>query len=118
MSILSAFNTQIVNLLNELNQLFPEDKDIEYAKDGVVLLKKTNPRIIYKGFMNYIYKFKEKINNEDDSFFFEEHKDIENDDYMQLILKNLQTYWKTLTNNTKKNLWLYFKVLIKLSEKI
>ena len=34
MSLLSAFTNQLMNLMNELHELYPEDRDIETKKTG------------------------------------------------------------------------------------
>ena len=33
------------------------------------------------------------------------------------IIKNMQKYWKSFSENTKDKIWLYFAVMIKLIEK-
>ena len=56
MSILSAFNTQLVNLFDEMCQTFPDDKEIKMATEAVKGAKKINPRLILDLFLEHVYK--------------------------------------------------------------
>ena len=110
MGSLTAFNNQMSNLLNELLLSFPEDKDIKWGQMSVDLLKKTNPRLICNGFKYYIYQYKEQIINEDETFFLNKQnyeQNIDGGEYIHMLISKLQTYWKLLSKNSQKTLWLY-----------
>ena len=44
MSILSAFTNQLLNLINNLCEMYPNDPDLSFTKTSVILMKKSNPR--------------------------------------------------------------------------
>ena len=46
MSLLTAFNTQIINFLDEMIKIYPNDLDFLTFKNAITLFKKTNPRKI------------------------------------------------------------------------
>jgi hypothetical protein len=55
MSILAAFNTQLVNFFEELCTSFPEEKDIKMATEAVKSARKINPRLILDLFRVHVY---------------------------------------------------------------
>ena len=120
MSFLKAFTTQINNLIIELSEVLPYNKDIAVNKTAIELIIKTNPRLMYTTFMKYIMPYKSQIIERDDAFFLS--RDINESDTMtrQIVttLNILRESWKSLTQSTRDNVWLYFSVLIKLAEKI
>ena len=120
MSLLKAFTTQISNLIIELSEVLPYNKDVYVNQTAIELLIKTNPRLVLTAFDNYITPFKEQILGRDDKFFLS--SEINENDLInkQLIatFNILREYWVTLSNKTKDTIWLYFHVLIKLSEKL
>jgi hypothetical protein len=66
---LSRFNEQVLNFLQEMKDLFPDDKKLTSFYHTVEFMKKTNPREIIVQFKNLVYPFKEKILVKDESFF-------------------------------------------------
>jgi len=120
MSYLSAFNTQLENFINELSELFPKDTDIAFAKNTIYLLKKTNPKKTSKIFKSYMNKFEDQINNKNEDFFLNRNYNDIHDGVKSSLntVMNLKKYWKSMTNNTRNNIWLYLQILIKISKKI
>ena len=41
MSLLTAFNTQLINFIEELIELFPDDLDFKVFKNATLILKKN-----------------------------------------------------------------------------
>ena len=56
MSYLNAFTTQIINFFEELCIVFPEEKDIKMATEGLRGVKKINPRLMLDLFVDHVYK--------------------------------------------------------------
>jgi hypothetical protein len=70
MSILSAFNNHLLEFLEDVSSIFPEDKDIKKAKSALEILKKANPRaiiLIWKSHITDLYG--DQIDNGDITFF-------------------------------------------------
>ena len=69
MSNLKAFNTQLENFLNYLEDKFPNELSIKTYHTTISLTIKVNPRASTQFFTQYIYKYKDKIMANDESFF-------------------------------------------------
>ena len=120
MSLLKAFTTQISNLIIELYEVLPYNKDIALNKTAIELLISTNPRIIYNAFNTYVLPYKIEIMERDDNFFLNETIRSTDAVNRQIVktLTILRNSWSKLTESTQNNVWLYFGVLIRLSERI
>ena len=126
MSLLTAFNTQILNFLDDIIKIYPNDLDFLTFKNAIILLKKSNPRKIYQMFDLYIDSYKTQILSRDETFFISECKYNELTDYTEYyknnsidishILDKLKLYWDELSETNKNNIWKYLEVLIKLAD--
>lgn len=120
MSFLKAFTTQINNLIIELYEVLPYNKDIALNKTAIELLISTNPRILYNAFITYVMPYKNQIMERDDAFFLNEtirSTDAVNKQVVK-TLTILRNSWSRLTESTQNNVWLYFAVLINLCERV
>lgn len=117
---LSKFNEQILNFLNELSELFPEDKALKNFYHTVDFMKKTNPREIMSQFKNYVYPYKDQILKRDESFFL---NNSFSDNVVQSTsiseMLRIKSIWSSgrLTENDKNCIWNYFKVFLYLIDK-
>jgi len=120
MSMLKAFTTQLKNLIIELSEVLPYNHEVSVNKTTIELLIRTNPRLVLNAFNTYILPFKQQIIDCDDNFFLSSEINETESINKQLVgtLNILRNYWSSLTDSTKKSVWLYFAVLIKLSERI
>lgn len=120
MSLLKAFTTQINNLIIELYEVLPYNKDIALNKTAIELLISTNPRILYNAFITYVMPYKNQIMERDDAFFLNETIRSTDAVNRQVVktLTILRNSWSRLTESTQNNVWLYFAVLINLCERV
>lgn len=121
-SNLGKFNLTIINLADDLINLFPEKNYLQIFKNKFEILIKYNPRLSYKLFKSEVYIFKEQIINKNSDFFLKKNYNETLDNYdinsnwtldKVLDIKNL---WENLSEENKETIWLYFNVLIKISE--
>ena len=120
MTLLKAFINQINNLIHELNEILPYNKELEVNRMTIELVIKTNPRLILTAFNYYVYPYKQQIMEKNEDFFID-YDTPENPEVNQQILQTfnvLKRYWSTLTEQTKDTVWLYLQVLIKISDTI
>lgn len=123
-TLLTAFNTQLTNFLNELVELCPEESDFKVFRNAIMLLKKTNPRKVVSLFDKYSANYKKYILEKDETF-------ILNDNYTTIVndidssseniwntITKIRKYWNNLSDNNKENIWKYFQVLINLNDLI
>lgn len=67
-----AFNTLFIDFLNDIQVIFPEDKNIKLAKTSLETIRKANPSIVIKTWDKYVNKkYGEVIENEDLTYFIE-----------------------------------------------
>ena len=126
----NIFNTKIIEFLNDLIVLFPNDYDFKMYKTAINLVKLADnkkPLQYYKKFVTDEYK--EHINNRNDKFFLEhDYSEIINDnelnsevgasDISSKIVNRLKGYWSSLSDDNKVIVWDYFTLFLKISEKI
>jgi len=122
MSILKAFNNHLLEFIDDLIVIFPEDLDIRTSKTFVKGIIKVNPKMISKYYYeNIAVTYKNQIENADISFFI--NKDYNEDlgeDWKTNKIKATMDRWRNVLKNTKtenKNKAMkYFQNLSKLSE--
>ena len=118
-TILSKFNEQLLNFLQEMCKLFPEDKKLSTFYFTVDLMKKANPRELMNQFREYAYPFKQQILAKDENFFIQNtFSDIQDKSSMSEMMR-LKEIWTSgkLTARDKECIWNYFKVFMYLIDK-
>ena len=120
-SFLTAFNNQIDNFLDDLITVCPEEKEFKMLKNGISLVKKTNPRIILTQFIEMIFPYKEQILLRNEEFFivkdFQEDFSNVSSDYISMITRKLKNIWESgVSESDKVKIWEYFHSLITLAE--
>ena len=125
MSNLKKFNSIISDLIDELCQLYPSDRDIKIFREKFNMITKVNNTMVFRGFLLHVYPHKQNIMNEDEKFFLSNATDLvkgaaDKDDNVSITQAlNIKKLWESnMTAETKSALWKYFKVLIVLSERI
>ena len=120
MSNLSKFNEQLLNFLQEMSNLYPDDKKLSNFYYTVELMKKTNPREIMNQFKLHVYPFKQQILEKDENFFLTDKftDSIKSQSGISEILRIKQIWMDgNLSNHDKECIWNYFKVFIYLIDK-
>lgn len=121
MSILNAFNTHLLEFLNDVSSIFPNDKDVKKAKAGLEMLKKANPRaiiMIWKSHITNVYG--QKIDDGDISFFIDKDYsfDLKNSESGNKILEavdRLRDPVKNMGHDNQEKTMKYIQNLTKLS---
>lgn len=120
MSYLNAFTTQIINFFEELCIVFPEEKDIKMATEGLRGVKKINPRLMLDLFVNHVY-------NDCSTAIYEKNvaviqqvaqaKIASQFNEMLSALSLFNKHWYTLSPKNQEIIWQYLQVLCRLAEK-
>lgn len=125
MSNLKKFNNVISDLISELCELYPSDRDIKIFREKFNMITKVNNQMVLRGFLLHVYPHKQNIMNEDEKFFLSNATDLvkdaaDKDDNVSITQAlNIKELWESnMTPETKSAVWKYFKVLIILSERI
>ena len=120
-TILGAFNSHLIEFLEDIESIFPHDMDIKYGKTALELLKKANPRAIILAWKEHITaKYKTNIYQGNCCYFIE--KDYTSDigtDKKNTILEAIDRIRKSIRNMGKENQnksMKYIQNLTKISE--
>lgn len=120
MSYLNAFTTQIINFFEELCIVFPEEKDIKMATEGLRGVKKINPRLMLDLFVDHVYKDCSTAIYEKNVTVIQQvaqAKIASQFNEMLSALSLFNKHWYTLSPKNQDIIWQYLQVLCKLAEK-
>ena len=120
-AVLKGFNTHLFEFLDDIIQIFPEKKDIQDAKQALLLLKQANPVILIRCWYKYITsKYSDVINNGHIDFFFnkdykEDVQNMANPDKVIEVIDTLREPVSQLSDKSKEMAMKYIQNLSKLS---
>jgi hypothetical protein len=122
-TILKAFNNQFEEFLEDVEILFPDNRDIKTSKTGLLMLRKANPKKIVSVWYRYIcLKYEDEIENENLEYFLTKDysSDLKMDEgatdkVMEAIDKIREPLRQLEPDNRKKTLQ-YLKNLNQLSK--
>ena len=67
---LAIFNDHFIEFIDDVISVFPENVDLLAAKNGLIMLKRANPKLlISKFYLNFVAKFRPQIDAGDLDFF-------------------------------------------------
>jgi len=104
---IDAFFNQYEDFLNQLKEVFPEDRDWPLYLSGLAIFRRTNPMIIAQKTWKHVSKFEEVIRNRDENFFMErDFGDItEGEEPLEQTIVKLRGMWGVLTPHNRKFVW-------------
>jgi hypothetical protein len=119
--LLTAFNTQFHDFLDDIESVFMNDGAIKRAKNALILIKKVNPALVIKLWYKYIVvNYESEIDNNNINFFIE--KDYKNDlrylnssDDIMKHIDSLRGPVRNMGESNKKKSFMYIKNLCILS---
>lgn len=120
-NIISIFNNQFSEFIDDFLRLFPDDLDILSAKNSLVLIRKTNPKLLIKVWNTYVViPYKSQIESGDFNFFVEKDytKDLVKNDNANKIMQSidkLREPIKSMSKENKEKTMKYIENLSKLS---
>lgn len=120
MSALGAFNTQLIRFFQELNDTYPEERDIKLALEAIEAVKKINPKMILDLFYEHVYRdLSEGISREDEVAVigYAKTKIAGQFNEMSPALLIFDKHWPAMSDANRKAIWSYLKVLCLLCEK-
>jgi hypothetical protein len=104
--LLSAFNMQFFEFIEDIQTVLSEDISIKKAKMAFVMIKKVNPTLIIKIWNTYICsKYETEINNNNINFFIEKDykKDLKYVNSSDDIICNIDKLREPIRNMSKEN---------------
>lgn len=119
---LAAFNNHFSEFIDDILSIFPDNRDVLNAKNSLVLLRKSNPKIVIKFWRNYIVRnYQAQIEAGDCDFFLKKdyRLDIESNggatDGMVEAIDRFRTPLATLPEEELQKCVKYIQNLSKLS---
>lgn len=121
-SITKAFNNHLVEFMDDVITIFPDDVDILSAQTAILALKKINPKAVVTIWRKYIAEpYGKQILDNDIEFFLTKDysKDLEINSSSQKILRDIERLRNPIRNmgdaNKQKSMK-YLQNLTKLSQ--
>lgn len=120
--ILSTFNEQFSNFIEDIERVFPDDNDISVCKNALLLIRKTNPKLIITVIKSYFLKYKKEINDGNIEFFVNKDyaNDISFDEHTSNTILNkidsLRNPIKLMNSKDQEKVIQYLRNLLKLCE--
>ena len=120
-TILKVFNEHFVEFIEDMANVFPEENDLIIAKNYLLLMKKSNPKLLIQIFYNNIFlKYNDKFEKNDIEYFIEKdyQEDFtENKNSAKIIqsIERLRSSIKNMNEDNKIKTIKYLQNLCKLS---
>jgi hypothetical protein len=120
MTSLTAFNTCLLQWIDDLIETYPDDYDFKTFKLAVSGLKKTNPRQIHTSFVRNITPYRDAISKRDEAFIISEASaELEGSSIQDasFLIQKLHRYWSDMTEHNREANWKYIDLLIALADR-
>ncbi len=120
--ILSAFNDQFLEFVQDIHSVFPENNDLSTVKETLITLRKQNPRLVLLSFNEYVIsQYRQQIVEGDIDFFIDKDykKDVSNVGSAKIILEKidcLREPIREMKTSEKTKVVKYMQNLVKLSD--
>lgn len=115
---MKAFFDQFIAFAKELTEMYPNDADFSFFLTTLQMAKTTNPKMVIETLNANIAGFEDKIMAKDESFFmnYNFEKQYENDVEDVNVFAKLRDYNKTMTPESKENVWKYVQNIMRLGK--
>lgn len=120
-SIMRAFNTHLFEFLDDIITIFPDNVDIQTAKNAFQTIKRANPIAIIKIWYSHIYnQYRDVIDGGEIDFFFEKDyssdlSELRNSGEIMSIIDTLREPVRSMTEQQRGFTMKYMQNLSKLS---
>ena len=114
---MKTFFKQIMEVVGQMEEMFPDDPDFKVFQTFLGLLQRTNPLAVLSTFREHVVlKYETQIVNRDEEFILG-HTPVEYGNDIMDIIGKMKTYWKVLSDPSKDSLWQYLHVLTQLCKR-
>lgn len=120
-NLVSVFNDHFSDFINDIQSVFPEDPDILTAKNALIAIRKTNPKLLVRIWVKYVVTpYKQQINSGDINFFITKDysTDLERNDNADKIMESidrLRNPVKQMSDDNQAKTMKYIQNLSKLA---
>jgi len=102
----SIFNNHFSEFMDDLAFIFPNDVDILSAKNSIMLIRKSNPKLLIKIWKNYVViPYKDQIDAGNFDFFIEKDysQDLKKTDNSNKIMQAIDKFREPIKSMSKEN---------------
>jgi hypothetical protein len=120
-TISRAFNTHLLEFLDDIIRIYPENQDVTKAKTSFETIKKANPSLIVKAWFQKVYTpYQQIIDAGDISFFFDKDysqdlQSVSNAGEIMNMIDKIREPVRTMNAENKDHCMKYIQNLSKLS---
>lgn len=121
MDYLTQFNDTLLELINDLIRVFPQDGDFRMYKLALQAAIIADSNLVHEVFRDRVCRqFGDKVLARDEDFFINNNYNDMKDEFSQAeqLIQKLKSCWITLTPDQRDIIWKYFRVLVLLDRKI
>lgn len=120
---INMFNKKFEEFIKDLILLYPNDADFKTMKSSFNMLKIVDEKKPIEMFMTYGNKYKEMVENKNESFFLQhdyktELELVDTKNITDEIIGRLKTYWISTNDANKDTIWKYLQLLYKIIDKL
>lgn len=105
-NLVSIFNDHFAEFVSDVQSVFPDDTDILTAKNSLLAIRKANPKLLVKIWVNYVYTpYKSQIDNGDINFFLSKDygSDLSINDNSEKIMESIDRLRNPVKNMNPAN---------------
>lgn len=120
-NLISIFNNQFSQFIDDILYIFPDDVDILSAKNSLNLIRKTNPKLLITFWQKHVVvPYKKQIEESNYNFFIEKDysQDLKKNDNANKIMQAIDKFRepiKSMSIENKEKTMKYIENLSKLS---
>lgn len=119
-SPLGIFNIKLITFFEDLQETFPEEKDIRTSLEALRGAKKINPKLLLDIFYENVTRhLRDEILAEDEEkvIAFARTSIQTQFNEVSVALMIFDKHWPSMSEHNKEAIWKYMKILVLLSEK-
>lgn len=117
---IAIFNNQLLAFVEDLAETYREEKELQTALDALKALKRANPKLLHTSFMEYIYPdFHTHVMAEDEEALISKAQAALHGEHSEFAFAYVifDRHWSTMSEENKKSIWNWCKVLVVLAER-
>lgn len=117
---LGIFNNKLITFFEDLQESFPEEREIKTSLEALRGAKKINPKLLLDVFYENVTRpLRDQILAEDEEKVITYAKQAIQSQFneVSVALMIFDKHWPTMSEHNKEAIWKYMKVLVLLSEK-
>ena len=91
-NLVTVFNNHFSDFVNDIQSVFPNDADILTAKNSLLAIRKANPKLLVRIWVNYVYTpYKDQIDLGNIDFFLSKDysTDLSKNDNADKIMESI-----------------------------